>query len=243
MYKINLVEEVSFAHTVNGDPKCSRMHGHNWKFSVEVGATTLIDGMVINFTTIKNVIRELDHKYVVSKRDIQEMDSKLRVSVNGDGKMRVFDIFDSESVVVLDLEYITAEMLCKYIYDRIKSIRNDVFVKVMVCETEKSCAVYEDFDVKENNSIGIVQKNGIPEETDEKKAKTRYDYLYKYAMSKAVKTNAEIYQLDNDKILKIYEKFSNTGRCPFCGRKINSIVNHLKHSQKCDEKFLSEIMH
>ncbi len=239
MYKINLVEEVSFAHTVNGDPKCSRMHGHNWKFFIEVGATTLIDGMVINFTTIKNVIRELDHKYVVSKRDVQEMDSKLRVSVNGDGKMRVFDIFDSESVIVLDIEYITAELLCKYIYDRIKSIRSDVFVKVMVCETEKSCAVYEDYNMNENNTNNIIQKN----ETSTKGKKTRYDYLYKYAMSSVIKSGKEIYQIDNDKILKIYEDFEKTGRCKYCGRKINSIVSHIKHSQKCNEKFLSEIIH
>jgi 6-pyruvoyl-tetrahydropterin synthase len=243
MYKVKIVEEVSFAHTVNGDPKCSRMHGHNWKFFIEVGTETLVDGMVINFTTIKNIIRELDHKYVVSKRDVQEMDSKIRVGVKGGDVNRVFDILDKESVVVLDLEYITAELLCKYIYDRIKKIRSDAFVKVTVCETERSCAEYEDYGMSENNNTNTVPKKIGEEKGDKKKTYRRYDYLYKYAVSEVSKTNAEIYQLDNDKIYKIYENTINTGRCPYCNRKINSLTSHLKHSQKCNEKFLSEIIH
>ena len=147
MYKITTVEEVSFAHSVDKDEKCSRIHGHNWKFYIEVESESLIDGMVINFTTIKNLIRELDHKFIISQRNVMEYDNHHHIEVEKNSEcIRIYDIYDKESIKILPIEFITAEELAKYIHDEIKKIREDVIVKVRVCETEKNCAEFYNID-------------------------------------------------------------------------------------------------
>jgi len=143
MYKITTVEEVSFAHSVDKDEKCSRIHGHNWKFYIEVESESLVDGMVINFTTIKNLIRELDHKFIIAQRDVMEYNNHHHVEIEKNSEyIRIYDIYDKESIKILPIEFITAEELAKYIHDEIKKIREDVIVKVKVCETEKNCAEF-----------------------------------------------------------------------------------------------------
>jgi 6-pyruvoyltetrahydropterin/6-carboxytetrahydropterin synthase len=147
MYKITTVEEVSFAHSVDKDEKCSRIHGHNWKFYIEVESESLVDGMVINFTTIKNLIRELDHKFIIAQRDVMEYNNHHHIEVEKNSEyIRMFDIYDKESIKILPIEFITAEELAKYIYDEIKKIREDVMVRVRVCETEKNCAEFYNID-------------------------------------------------------------------------------------------------
>jgi len=147
MYKITTVEEVSFAHSVDKDERCSRIHGHNWKFYIEVESESLVDGMVINFTTIKNLIKELDHKFIIAQRDVMEYDNHHHIEVEKSSEyIRIYDIYDKESIKILPIEFITAEELAKYIHDEIKKIREDVIVKVKVCETEKNCAEFYSVD-------------------------------------------------------------------------------------------------
>ncbi len=64
MYRVRKRIEISAAHhlQLSYDSPCSKLHGHNWIVEVEVSAPELNkDGMVIDFTHIKNVVRKLDH--------------------------------------------------------------------------------------------------------------------------------------------------------------------------------------
>jgi len=69
-YSLKIVTEFSSAHRLIDYPgECERLHGHNWKLEVEVGAGALDKiGMAIDFKTIKStaraLARELDHKYL-----------------------------------------------------------------------------------------------------------------------------------------------------------------------------------
>jgi len=46
------------------ESKCCRLHGHCWKVEVEVEGRILEDGMVMDFSRIKDLKKELDHVYL-----------------------------------------------------------------------------------------------------------------------------------------------------------------------------------
>lgn len=68
MYYVKKRLEVSAAHRLKlgYESKCSVLHGHNWIITVECRAKELnADGMVADFTLIKNmIINMLDHKVI-----------------------------------------------------------------------------------------------------------------------------------------------------------------------------------
>ncbi len=65
MYKLELEHTFSAAHQLTNayDEKCNAsLHGHNWRVKVEIEIEELKDGMVVDFTKIKDIIDEFDHK-------------------------------------------------------------------------------------------------------------------------------------------------------------------------------------
>lgn len=61
------------AHSLAGHPGlCKHVHGHSYKWTVEVGSPTLTDDMVMDFTHLKvlmdMVIGPYDHAHVVDKQ-------------------------------------------------------------------------------------------------------------------------------------------------------------------------------
>ena len=67
MFTVTKRMEVAGAHCLNlpYDSKCRNLHGHNWRIEVEVQSSCLNDeGMVIDFTKIKEVVGQLDHAYL-----------------------------------------------------------------------------------------------------------------------------------------------------------------------------------
>ena len=53
------------AHKLNDyEGKCSNIHGHMWNVNVYIKGTIKQSGMVIDFTSIKKEIDNLDHKYL-----------------------------------------------------------------------------------------------------------------------------------------------------------------------------------
>ncbi len=67
MYKVKKRIEVAGSHHLNLDyaSKCSNLHGHNWIIEVYCKSETLnLNGMVVDFTEIKNVVIQLDHANV-----------------------------------------------------------------------------------------------------------------------------------------------------------------------------------
>jgi 6-pyruvoyltetrahydropterin/6-carboxytetrahydropterin synthase len=66
MYYVKKRIEISAAHKLSLDyeSKCTSLHGHNWIITVECRGKELNhNGMVVDFTEIKNVVQKrLDHK-------------------------------------------------------------------------------------------------------------------------------------------------------------------------------------
>jgi len=69
-YQLRVQTEFAAAHALRGYAgSCSRLHGHNWRIEVEVGARALDEiGMAIDFREIKRaaheIAGELDHRYL-----------------------------------------------------------------------------------------------------------------------------------------------------------------------------------
>lgn len=67
MYTVTKRMEISGAHhlTLDYPSKCSRLHGHNWIITVTVQSETLDrNGMVVDFTKIKDIVNQLDHQNI-----------------------------------------------------------------------------------------------------------------------------------------------------------------------------------
>lgn len=67
MYKVTKRLEVAGAHALALDyeSKCENVHGHNWIVDVTCVSEELDDnGMVIDFSKIKEVVMQLDHQYL-----------------------------------------------------------------------------------------------------------------------------------------------------------------------------------
>lgn len=66
MYFVRKTFEVSAAHRLelNYESRCSNLHGHNWKITVECRSRELDEnGMVVDFSHIKRMVLDaLDHR-------------------------------------------------------------------------------------------------------------------------------------------------------------------------------------
>ena len=68
MYTLKLEHTFAAAHNLIHaySEECNREdpHGHNWLVKVNIESDTLDNGMIIDFKKIKEVINELDHRYL-----------------------------------------------------------------------------------------------------------------------------------------------------------------------------------
>lgn len=67
MFTVTKRMTVSGAHKLNLDypSKCSNLHGHNWVITVTLKRDDLDkNGMVYDFTKIKELVNELDHVFI-----------------------------------------------------------------------------------------------------------------------------------------------------------------------------------
>ncbi len=120
MYKVAKEIMISATHRVREHQGgCERIHGHNWKIIVTVGAEELNEmGMVIDFKDLKKAMHKI----------IMPMDH------NDINTYPPFDVINP-----------TSENLCKYIFDEMsKELNNNRMkvVKVKVFETDTSYASY-----------------------------------------------------------------------------------------------------
>lgn len=73
MYYVKKTFDFSAAHRLclDYESPCTRLHGHNWKVTVECKAGALdSNGMVVDFTVIKRtVIDRLDHRVLNEQLD------------------------------------------------------------------------------------------------------------------------------------------------------------------------------
>ena len=64
-YVVTIDDRIECAHQLNlpYESKCNRPHGHTYRIRVTIGSLHLnSDGMVVDFSQIKSIIREYDHR-------------------------------------------------------------------------------------------------------------------------------------------------------------------------------------
>ncbi len=69
MYSIKTTANFEAAHRLSKyKGKCKQLHGHNWKIELEAKSNTLNEQeMVFDFTKLKKILKEFDHKVILSK--------------------------------------------------------------------------------------------------------------------------------------------------------------------------------
>lgn len=73
MYYISKKLEIAGSHqlSLNYESKCQNLHGHNWQIVVHCKSETLNpNGMVCDFTKIKRVVGQLDHRHINDVLDL-----------------------------------------------------------------------------------------------------------------------------------------------------------------------------
>lgn len=108
----------SAAHFITFGGKCERLHGHNYGVLVEVEGTLGEDKLVIDFTILKQLTREicrrLNHRFLLPLYNphllIKEQEESWEI---GFGPKRY--VFPREDVLPLPIDNSTAERLAEYI--------------------------------------------------------------------------------------------------------------------------------
>lgn len=113
----------SAAHfiTFNGDV-CERLHGHNYRVRAEVGGPLDENHYVVDFLAVRDsliaITRELDH-YVL----LPTQHPLIQVTVAGEEVQATFRerrwVFPRQDCVLLPVENTTAELLARYIGQRL----------------------------------------------------------------------------------------------------------------------------
>ncbi|MHA1708806.1 MAG: 6-pyruvoyl trahydropterin synthase family protein [Candidatus Baldrarchaeia archaeon] len=140
----------SAAHFLIGENVKEGIHGHNYEVEVSVWGALNADYMVVDFRKLRDLVKEIcksiDHKVIIPKNN-----GCLKVSTNGD-KVEVRTetstyVFPRDDVAFLPIEASTAELLAKYLCDKIienllEHHDNIYGVEVKIYEHAGSCATY-----------------------------------------------------------------------------------------------------
>ena len=140
MERIIVTAKFHTGHRQLGYPgKCKFVHGHTWQGKVVVSAEELprddLD-MSIDFGAIKNVMRVLDHKMLITEQDTTFLDAGL---------------FEPEGVVMLKGKGPSVENVAHYVFDGVVSLIEKQYpgkgvrytVAVTIQETENNTFIVE----------------------------------------------------------------------------------------------------
>ena len=122
MYRIFTEGNFSAAHRLRKyHGKCERQHGHNWRVRVYVSGQELDDGgMLLDFTLLKAWLKDV---------------------------LEIFDHRDLNELPFFATEEPSAENICRIIWEelspRVEEAGDIRVSRVMVWESDKSCAIYE----------------------------------------------------------------------------------------------------
>jgi 6-pyruvoyltetrahydropterin/6-carboxytetrahydropterin synthase len=125
-YKVRVVKDelvFSAGHfiTFNGD-HCERIHGHNYRVAVEVDGPLDENAYVVDFIALRDMtkalVAELDHRMLLPGES-----PRIRVAQEGPNTVARYEdrfwSFPTEECVVLPLANTTAELLARYLGDRL----------------------------------------------------------------------------------------------------------------------------
>jgi 6-pyruvoyl tetrahydropterin synthase/QueD family protein len=141
----------SAAHFITFGGKCERLHGHNYGVQVEVEGTLNDDKLVIDFTILKHLTRDicrsLNHHFLLPLHN-----PHLGVCEQPDSWEITFQdrhyVFPRSDVLALSIDNSTAERIAEYICRELISglatynIANLVRITVGVAETPTQIAYY-----------------------------------------------------------------------------------------------------
>ncbi len=124
--------------------QCERLHGHNYRASIEVEGPLTEDYYVVDFIALrahaKVITDELDHHMLLATRNpviaVEESETQVRVRY----REREW-LFPRGDCVLLPIENTTAELLARYIAERLfEALRDSVgFVpEVLRVEVEEN---------------------------------------------------------------------------------------------------------
>ena len=140
MERIIVTAKFHTGHRQLGYPgKCKFVHGHTWQGKVVVTADEFprddLD-MSIDFGDLKNVMRFLDHKMLITEQDTAFLDAGL---------------FEPEGVVVLKGKGPSVENVARYVFDGVVELIRKQYpgkdvrytVEVTIQETENNTFIVE----------------------------------------------------------------------------------------------------
>jgi len=116
----------SAAHVMIGHDRCGRLHGHDYAISVRLDGEPSSDGIIMDFGTLKNLVREiakeLDHKLLVAKRHKNVAIKGGKVTMRSGRSVYQVPLRDC---AVLDIEQTSAEELAQWVGKKLKPMLRD----------------------------------------------------------------------------------------------------------------------
>ena len=106
----------SSSHIIPKHKKCGHLHGHTYALHAKVCGKLDENGMIIDFSELKSVLREiadkLDHKILIPEKSpgIDRDKSEIRFVANDKNY-----VFPQEDCVFLPIKSTTAELLAEYV--------------------------------------------------------------------------------------------------------------------------------
>lgn len=132
--------------------KCERLHGHNYRATVEVAGTLDANWYVFDFIALKQrtkaITDELDHRMMLPLLNPFIRVEPGQVSVHVRYRDREW-LFPRDDCVLLPIENTTAELLARYIGQRLLAVLRaeyrfePVVLRVEVEESIGQSAIYE----------------------------------------------------------------------------------------------------
>ena len=114
----------SAAHFITYEGRCEPLHGHNYGVRVEASGHLTADSLVLDFITLKDVVRglckQLDHRVLIAAES-----PHLRIAERDDGSWGVeFDaanryVLPAAAVVMLPVDNATTERLAELLARRL----------------------------------------------------------------------------------------------------------------------------
>jgi 6-pyruvoyltetrahydropterin/6-carboxytetrahydropterin synthase len=132
--------------------KCERLHGHNYRTAVEIEGILDPNCYVFDFITLKHrariITEELDHRMMLPTRNpvilLEERGSSIRVRY----KDREW-VFPRDDCVLLPIENTTAELLARYIGERLREDLRRTYAyvpQVLRIEVEESIGQFATYE-------------------------------------------------------------------------------------------------
>jgi 6-pyruvoyltetrahydropterin/6-carboxytetrahydropterin synthase len=116
--------EFSAGHFITFGGRCEKLHGHNYRVEVTLTGEVGPDFYLYNFSDLKPLVRQeckaLDHRMLLATTNplLQYKETKAEIEVTFGERRYLFPLSD---VVLLPVENTTAELLAKYLLQRIRA--------------------------------------------------------------------------------------------------------------------------